>query len=63
MAFVVPPFEFAFWWHGWLAGSLCPITGGILADGAEANAETLCAALDEARREIPQQEGESHGRL
>lgn len=64
MPFDVPPFEFAFWWHGWLAGSLSPVTGGLLADGAEANAETLCAALDEARREFPtitQKEAESHG--
>ena len=56
MAHTVSPFEFAFWWYGWLAGSLCPVTGGMLAAGAEANAETLCAALDEARREFPKQE-------
>ena len=56
MAHTMSPFELAFWWDGWLAGSLCPGTCGVLADGAEANAERLCAALDEARREFPKQE-------
>lgn len=53
MAFEVPPFEFAFWFNGWLAGSLSPVTGGALAAGTLANAMTLCEAIDAARTEFP----------
>ena len=48
MACGVLPFNFAFWFNGWLAGMLKPLGDGELCDGAAANRETLIEALDTA---------------
>ena len=59
MAVEVKPFEFAFWFNGWLAGSVHPVSGGCVAAGAAANVDTLLTALEEARCEFPTQKGDA----
>ena len=42
---VIPPFHFAVWFHGWLAGLFDPARGGAFAAGSAANEEEFKAAL------------------
>jgi len=48
MRVVIPPFHFAVWFNGWLAGVLDPATGGVFAAGSAANEEEFKAALKAA---------------
>jgi len=50
MAVPVERFEVAFWFNGWLAGTLSPL-GGTLAAGEAANIDTLAEALRLAIKE------------
>ena len=47
MAAELQPFDFAVWWHGWLAGTFNPF-GGIFAAGSEANEDSFLKDVDKA---------------
>ena len=44
MAANVPPYHFAVWYNGWIAGIFHPY-GGVFADGTGANEETFTEAV------------------
>ena len=44
MSIEIPPYHFAVWYNGWLAGLFRPY-GGAFATGTEANEETFTAAV------------------
>ena len=50
----VPPFTLVAWFNGWLAGSIHPVAGGVLAAGEAANEDTFVEAIRKARRGLLQ---------
>lgn len=48
----IPPWHFAVWYNGWIAGIFHPLRGGEFADGTGANLETFSAAIEAHLDEI-----------
>lgn len=51
MVTILPPYHFAVWYNGWVAGIFDPF-GGSFAAGGAANEELFCAAIEKHIAEL-----------